>query len=69
MPNIGFWDWVIIFGIVLLFFGAKRLPDLTRSIGKSITAFKRGMKEAESEPESDLDPKKEKDKKDNQFIQ
>lgn len=55
MPNIGIWDWVIIFGIFLLLFGAKRLPELAKGIGKSIHSFKQGLKEIES------DVKKEKD--------
>lgn len=46
--NIGFWDWVIILGIVLIFFGG-RLPDLAKSLGKSISLFKKGLKEGEDE--------------------
>lgn len=57
MPNIGFWDWVIILAILLLLFGAKRLPDLARSIGKSITAFKQGMKETDSEEKKNSEDK------------
>lgn len=53
MPNIGFWDWVIILVIVLVFFGAKRLPELAKSIGKSITALKQGMKESEEKKDSE----------------
>lgn len=64
MSNIGFWDWIIIFVIVLLLFGAKRLPELARSIGRSITALKQGMKEAESDSEN----KKEKNPADDQLA-
>ncbi len=46
--NMGFWDWVIILGIVLIFFGG-RLPDVARSLGKSISLFKKGLKEGEDE--------------------
>ena len=41
---------VIIF-IVLLFFGAKRIPSLARSIGRGIREFKAGAKEVQNEME------------------
>jgi len=47
----GGWEWIVIVLIVLLLFGGKKLPELARSVGKSIVEFKRGMKGAEEEPE------------------
>ncbi|MBI1979610.1 MAG: twin-arginine translocase TatA/TatE family subunit [Elusimicrobia bacterium] len=47
--NIGVWDWIIILVIVLVLFGGKKLPELSRSLGKSISAFKKGIKEGEDE--------------------
>jgi len=47
--NMGIWDWIIILAIVLIFFGGDRLPELARSLGKSISSFKRGIKEGEEE--------------------
>lgn len=41
MPEI-----IIIFLVVLLFFGGKRLPTLAKSMGKSITEFKKGIKDS-----------------------
>ena len=38
-------ELVVILVIVLLLFGAKRLPDLSRSLGKSLSEFKKGREE------------------------
>lgn len=38
-------EWIIILVIALLLFGAKKLPDLGSSVGKSIKNFKAGMDE------------------------
>jgi len=38
-------EWIIILAIFVLLFGASRLPALGRSMGQSITGFKRGMAE------------------------
>lgn len=52
------WEWVIIAGIVLLLFGATRIPALMRSLGRGVKEFKQGINEATSELEEikkDLD--------------
>jgi sec-independent protein translocase protein TatA len=41
-PNFGMWEMMIIGGICLLFFG-NRLPSVMRSLGKSVTEFKKGI--------------------------
>ena len=38
-------EWLIILAIAVLLFGAKKLPDLGSSVGKSIRNFKKGMDE------------------------
>ncbi len=38
---------LVVLLIVLLLFGAKRLPDLARSLGKSLSEFKKGREEDE----------------------
>ena len=45
--NIGLPELLIILVIVLLLFGAKRLPEIARSMGKTIQEFKKGVKEVE----------------------
>ena len=34
------WEWLIIVGLILLLFGAKRLPDTARGLGRSLRIFK-----------------------------
>ena len=45
--GLGMWELILIFFIVLLFFGAKRLPEIGGSLGKGIREFKEGVKEME----------------------
>ena len=53
MFGIGFQELLVIFLIVLLVFGAKRLPEIGRSLGKTMAEFRKGMKEAEKEIKKD----------------
>lgn len=46
--NIGWTEILVILLIILLLFGAKRLPDLARSLGKSLREFKKGREEIEA---------------------
>ena len=48
----GGWEWLIIIGVLLLLFGAKRLPDMARSIGQSARVFKGEMKGLKSDEET-----------------
>ena len=50
MPNLGFTEIAILVGILVLFFGAKRIPEIGSSIGKGIKEFKRGLKDEPVEP-------------------
>ena len=47
--NIGFPELLVILLIVLLLFGAKRLPEIARGLGKSIQEFKKGVKDIETD--------------------
>ena len=42
-------EWFIILIIVLVLFGAKRLPELARGLGKSLTEFRKAKDEFERE--------------------
>jgi sec-independent protein translocase protein TatA len=44
MGNLGGWEILIILGVLVLLFGARRLPDMARSIGQSARVFKGEMK-------------------------
>lgn len=43
LPNVGMGELIVILLIVLLLFGAKRLPEVAKSLGKSVRSFKEGM--------------------------
>ena len=47
MPRLGFPELLVILFIVVLIFGANRLPDLAKGIGKSIKNFKDAVKEGD----------------------
>lgn len=47
--GLGMWEVLLIMMVLLLVFGAKRLPELGGSLGKGIREFKKSMRELESE--------------------
>lgn len=49
MSNIGFGEIVVILLIVLILFGASKLPEIGRSLGRAIYEFKKAMKDAGEE--------------------
>ncbi len=55
LSNLSGWELVLIFAVILLFFGAKRLPELSESLGKSLKRFKKATSEVEEEVRSALD--------------
>ena len=54
MLGMGPWEIVMILIVVLLVFGAKRIPEIAQSLGKGITEFKRGVKDVQSEIETNV---------------
>ncbi|QGY42068.1 twin-arginine translocase TatA/TatE family subunit [Pseudodesulfovibrio cashew] len=59
MGGFGIWELLIILLIVLVIFGAKKLPEIGGGIGQAISNFKRATNEPE---EIDVTPKKEEKK-------
>ena len=49
--NMGAWEWIIIFLVILLLFGAKRIPDLARGLGQGLQEFKKASDDVKKEIE------------------
>lgn len=54
--NLGFGELMIIMLVVLLVFGAKRLPEVGASIGKGIREFKRSITDTNDELSASNEP-------------
>lgn len=52
--NFGGPELLIVLVVILIFFGPKKLPDLSRAIGKSIGEFKKGRQELDEEVKEEL---------------
>ena len=52
MANLGPTEIIVILVIVVLLFGAKRLPELGSSVGRSIKNFKSGIKDANEDDDT-----------------
>ncbi len=50
--NIGPTEGLLILVVIILLFGAKRLPELARSLGRSLNEFKKGKDELNKELEA-----------------
>ena len=51
MGGLSLFHWIIVAAIILLLFGRGRIADVMGDFGKGISSFKKGMAEAEKEPE------------------
>lgn len=54
--GLGFWELAVLLVVVLLFFGAHKLPSAMGDIAKGIKAFKTGMKDPGAAPPPAADP-------------
>ena len=50
--SIGIWQLVLILVIILLIFGAGKLPKVMGDVGKGIKSLKKGLKEGEEDEEN-----------------
>ncbi|MFI6367920.1 Sec-independent protein translocase subunit TatA [Nocardia sp. NPDC050630] len=49
MGSLSIWHWLIIAAVFVMFFGAKRMPDAARSLGRSLRIFKSEVSQMQSE--------------------
>jgi sec-independent protein translocase protein TatA len=47
------WHWIIVIAVFVLLFGAKKLPDAARSLGRSMRIFKSEIKEMQADSKPD----------------
>lgn len=60
LGGLGGWEILLILMVLLIFFGAKRIPELAKGLGKGIKEFKNATNEIKEEIEDgvkDLDTK------------
>ena len=63
LQNIGMPELLIILVILVLLFGATKIPQIARSLGKSANEFKKGMREGDEEVKDKKDEDKKEDSK------
>ena len=50
------WEIAIVVGVLVLLFGAQKIPTLMRSLGSGVTEFKRGIKEGGRDDDAASEP-------------
>lgn len=55
MPSLGFGEIIVILLVALLVFGPRKLPEIGRTLGKSMREFRRATSGLRAEIEADLD--------------
>lgn len=61
MRNLQGWEWFFLLLIVLIIWGAPKLPGFAKSLGQSMRIFRKEMKQMGDERAEDKKPKAEKD--------
>jgi len=57
MPSLGFPELIVVLLIVIVIFGANRLPGLGRGIGSAIKNFKEGIRDVKDDKDDERDRK------------
>tara|TARA_B100001013_G_C24376611_1_gene350373 strand:- start:224 stop:484 length:261 start_codon:yes stop_codon:yes gene_type:complete len=52
LGGIGTWEILLIFLVLLLLFGARRIPEIARGLGKGVTEFKNAVRDVKEEVET-----------------
>ncbi|HKI78301.1 MAG TPA: twin-arginine translocase TatA/TatE family subunit [Ignavibacteriaceae bacterium] len=60
--NLGATEVIVIILVLLVLFGAKKIPDLAQGLGKGIKEFKKSIRDIEDDIKSDSSDKKKDDK-------
>jgi len=47
--SVGPWEVILIFAVIILLFGGKKIPELMRGLGKGVKAFKSGLQDVEGD--------------------
>ena len=65
MGGFSIWHMIILFGIALLAFGPRRLPEIGKGLGEAINGFKKGLQgnEIDVTKREKLEEKKDEEKK------
>lgn len=63
--NVSGYEWLLVLVVVLLLFGARKLPELARSLGASAKEFRKGVSDGSSEDAKTDDAKTDNAKTDN----
>lgn len=53
MPNLGPTELILILAVVVIFFGAKKIPELAQGVGKGVREFRKAARELD-ETKADL---------------
>lgn len=58
LGGVGFQEILLIGLVVLVLFGAKKIPEFMKGLGKGVKEFKEGINDIKADVEKDLDDKK-----------
>ncbi|MFN0206066.1 MAG: twin-arginine translocase TatA/TatE family subunit [Planctomycetota bacterium] len=57
LAEFGTWQMIIVLVVIVLLFGASRIPDTMKNLGKGVSEFKKGLREGEEETRKAVEAK------------